>query len=150
MLQDTMVVAMAAVFGDDGRVLMVQEAKTQCRGLWSIPGGRADPGETVLETLQREVLEEAGVEIDAESLIFFEQEAGWRGVFRYFFKARYRSGEPKTAEDEHSMCARWFTLEEIATLDLRGPIIGELITLAAANRPALDIGQMHFVSRRGS
>jgi ADP-ribose pyrophosphatase YjhB (NUDIX family) len=52
--------ASAALFRE-GRVLLVQRAKATGRGLWSLPGGRIEPGETARAAVEREVREETGV-----------------------------------------------------------------------------------------
>ena len=49
----------ALVLGDDASVLVFWDSKGQPQLL---PGGRREPGESLLETLHREVLEETGIE----------------------------------------------------------------------------------------
>jgi 8-oxo-dGTP pyrophosphatase MutT (NUDIX family) len=44
-------------------VLMVKRARPPFEGLWSFPGGRAEPGEDVERTARRELLEETGLEV---------------------------------------------------------------------------------------
>lgn len=54
----------AVVFDDDGRLLLVQRANPPAQGLWSLPGGRVEPGEPAQEAVRREVREETGLEIE--------------------------------------------------------------------------------------
>ncbi|KAL4842906.1 hypothetical protein H8958_021973 [Nasalis larvatus] len=70
-------VVLAVFLSEQDEVLLIQEAKRECRGSWYLPAGRMEPGETIVEALQREVKEEAGLhcgilktskEADAESL----------------------------------------------------------------------------------
>lgn len=53
--------ASAAVFRD-GKVLLAQRGAKLGRGLWTLPGGRVEPGETLADAAAREVMEEVGVE----------------------------------------------------------------------------------------
>ncbi|WP_428032351.1 NUDIX hydrolase [Ancylobacter sp.] len=50
----------AAVFRD-GRVLLARRGREPSRGLWTLPGGRVEPGETLAAAAAREVMEEVGV-----------------------------------------------------------------------------------------
>jgi len=52
--------ASIAVFRD-GKVLLAQRSKAPLKGVWSLPGGRVEPGEKVRDTALRELLEETGV-----------------------------------------------------------------------------------------
>ncbi|XP_022371677.1 8-oxo-dGDP phosphatase NUDT18 isoform X2 [Enhydra lutris kenyoni] len=79
--KDVCYVVLAVFLNEQDEVLLIQEAKKECRGSWYLPAGRMEPGETIVEALQREVKEEAGLhcgilktskEADAESL-----QAGW-------------------------------------------------------------------------
>lgn len=45
-------------------VLMVERARPPFQGLWSLPGGRAEPGETEEETARRELREETGLIVE--------------------------------------------------------------------------------------
>lgn len=54
-------------------VLLVQEAKKECRGSWYLPAGRMEPGETIVEALQREVKEEAGLQCEPLTLLSVEE-----------------------------------------------------------------------------
>jgi 8-oxo-dGTP diphosphatase len=53
----------AVIRDDKGRLLLVKRGHEPGAGLWSLPGGRIEPGETDAEALVREMREETGLEI---------------------------------------------------------------------------------------
>jgi ADP-ribose pyrophosphatase YjhB (NUDIX family) len=44
-----------------GRVLLIERAKPPAKGLFTFPGGRLEPGETMAEAVLRELAEETGI-----------------------------------------------------------------------------------------
>jgi 8-oxo-dGTP diphosphatase len=59
-------VAAAAIFDDQGRVLISQRPAHVHQGsLWEFPGGKLEPGETAMDALHREVHEELGISLQA-------------------------------------------------------------------------------------
>lgn len=50
-------------YDDEGRLLLVRRANEPGRGLWSIPGGRVEPGEDDAAALVREMREETGLDV---------------------------------------------------------------------------------------
>src|SRR5262249_19102285 len=58
------VIPRAAVSGAifrGGQVLLVQRGRAPAKGLWSLPGGHIETGETAAEALVRELMEETGI-----------------------------------------------------------------------------------------
>ena len=55
----------AIVLDDDGRLLLVRRGHEPSRGLWSLPGGRVEPGESLTAAVEREVHEETGLRVRA-------------------------------------------------------------------------------------
>jgi len=53
----------AVVRDESGRLLLVQRAHEPGRGMWSVPGGRVEPGETAIEAVVREVAEETALTV---------------------------------------------------------------------------------------
>jgi len=72
-------------------------------GLWELPGGRQEEGETLEECLVREVREELGIEIAVNALLMTVRHAYTHfRVTLHVFHCRYLSGEPQTLG-----CADW-------------------------------------------
>jgi ADP-ribose pyrophosphatase len=117
---DHPVVGVGAVVIRDGKILLVQRGVAPSKGLWAIPGGALDLGETLQQAAQREILEETGVTILAREPIyafdFFERTDSGRIRFHFVIvdvAADYISGEVKGADD--AVDARW-----LAPADLDG------------------------------
>lgn len=64
-----LLVAACALIDPDGRVLIAQrpEGKTMA-GLWELPGGKVEPGETPEATVIRELKEEVGIDVTGACL----------------------------------------------------------------------------------
>jgi 8-oxo-dGTP diphosphatase len=58
----------AIVFDATGRVLLVQRGKAPGAGLWSVPGGKLEPAETLAQAVAREVREETGLIVEVGTL----------------------------------------------------------------------------------
>jgi A/G-specific adenine glycosylase len=72
-------------------------------GLWELPGGRLEDGETLEECLVREVREELGIEIAVGDLLMSVRHAYTHfRVTLHVFHCRYLSGEPQALD-----CADW-------------------------------------------
>lgn len=78
-------VAVGGVVIDRGRVLLVRRGQEPLRGEWSIPGGLVEIGERLKEAVQREILEETGLEVKPVHLL---------GVFDRVVRASARSSSP--------------------------------------------------------
>lgn len=112
--------AVSAAIFRDGKVLLVRRARSPARGLYSLPGGRVEFGETLHAALHREVDEETALKIEIAGL------AGWREVVpatagggHYVimsFAARWGSGEP-VLNDEHDDF-RWLAPESLGGLEV--------------------------------
>jgi 8-oxo-dGTP diphosphatase len=72
-----LVPCVGAVVNDDaGRLLLVLRGREPARGLWSIPGGRVEPGESDAEATAREVLEETGLAVEVLDLVGYVERPG--------------------------------------------------------------------------
>lgn len=57
------------VFDHRGRLLLVRRANEPGRGLWSVPGGRVEPGEDDHAAVVREMAEETGLRVRPGRLV---------------------------------------------------------------------------------
>lgn len=88
----------AAVFDDDGRILMVRETADNHR--WTIPGGWADVNQTAAQSAMREVFEESGYRVRPVKLAAAYDKAtqglvvGPYSITTLFFICTLEGGEP--------------------------------------------------------
>jgi 8-oxo-dGTP diphosphatase len=59
----------AVVHDPERRLLLVRRGNEPGRGLWSVPGGRVEPGETSAHAVEREVREETGLRVRAGRVV---------------------------------------------------------------------------------
>jgi 8-oxo-dGTP diphosphatase len=105
---------------DGKRFLVLQRGKHEIAypGLWAFPGGKAEQGESVQDTLRREVKEETGLEIEEtkeylKDFTFLRKDG--HNVIGFCFLVRAK-GE-KVILDKDFDAYRWVTPAEFASLD---------------------------------
>jgi 8-oxo-dGTP diphosphatase len=118
---DSPQIAVGAVVFRENRVLLVKRSQPPGRGLWAIPGGRLELGETLKEAAQREVREETGVIIRAGDPVYtfdlIERDDQGRIRFHYVIVdllADYISGNSHPSSDACE--ARWIAPRELKEL----------------------------------
>ncbi|MBN2466519.1 MAG: NUDIX hydrolase [Deltaproteobacteria bacterium] len=116
-------VAVGAVVFKDDQVLLVQRDNEPNKGLWAIPGGMVELGETLQKAAEREIGEETGLLITAkEPVHVFEYiKKGDSGeiLFHYVIidlAADFVKGEPIPADD--ALNAGWFSPTDIADIPI--------------------------------
>ena len=120
--------AVGAVVVHDGAVLLVRRGRAPSRGVWAVPGGRIELGETLAEAAEREVREETGIRIRAgEPVWSFDsvvRDAEGRVAFHYVIVdllADYVAGEPCAGDD--ALAARWARPEDLAGMTVSPPTL---------------------------
>jgi len=66
---DRPLLGVGAIVHSEGKILLVKRAKEPNRGLWIIPGGLVELGESLEKAVAREVKEELGIDVSVESLL---------------------------------------------------------------------------------
>jgi len=116
------ILAVSAAIIREERILIVRRGRAPARGVYTLPGGGVEAGETLVEAAKREVKEETGLDVAPVAL------AGHREVIvrdaqgrveRHFvilsFATRWISGEP-VLNDELSE-AHWLVPADLARLE---------------------------------
>lgn len=115
----------------EGRVLLAARANEPLRGVWTLPGGLVEPGETLAAAALRELREEVGVEatvlgsLTPTEIILHETD----GRLRHHYvvhphAALWSGGEP--APGPEALAVRWATLPEVAGLETTPGLVATL------------------------
>jgi 8-oxo-dGTP diphosphatase len=114
------------------RVLLVKHSYGPLN--WEIPGGAAELDETPTQTALREVREETGLAVIAESLsgIYYERKAAGFEVLHFTFRCRLtdQTAHPAPCSPEITRCAFWpldglpRPITDFTLLRIRGAVDG--------------------------
>jgi len=115
------ILAVSAAIFRNGRVLIVRRAQPPSQGLYTLPGGAVELGETLEQAVIREIREETDLDIEPIALAGYRQAIARDGagrIERHFvilpFAARWIAGE--VALNEELAEARWLKPTELSRL----------------------------------
>lgn len=112
----------AIVRDEQGRVLMIHKTDND---RWALPGGGHEPGESIADTVVREVKEETGYDVEVETItgtytnprhVMAYDDGEVRQQFSIAFRARLVGGERRTSGESDEV--EWLTQEQIEGLNL--------------------------------
>lgn len=130
-------VAVGAIVGNDGRILIAKRPQAAHQGgLWEFPGGKVDAGESVQQALARELKEELAIEVIAsEPLIQIRHHYPDKSVLLDVYKVTHFVGIPIGAEGQ-PVC--WVPKDELVSYEF-----------PAANKPivkALSLADRYLIT----
>ena len=120
------------------KILLIKRVTVPFKGYWALPGGRVDPGETVEQTIVREVKEETGLDIAVVSKVgeYHEQGVQSGAEYDYYpacFLVKTIGGEIKKQESEIEEI-KLFSLNEIPKLAFEhAQMIKDFVAMREAN-----------------
>lgn len=135
--------ASAVVVDDEGRILLHKRTDNE---YWSIPGGAMKPGESIAETVLREVEEETGIEVEVQKIlgvysnprhVSVYDDGEVRQQFSVCFLCHAVGGDLRTSEESSEV--RFVELGETEALEIH-PSIRLRIQHYAEDRPEPYIG----------
>jgi 8-oxo-dGTP diphosphatase len=120
----------AVVRDSAGRLLLVRRGHAPSEGLWSIPGGRIEPGETAAQAAAREVREETGLIVEVGRLL---QTIELGSYLVHDFAATVVGGDLVAGDDATDV--RWCDDDQVALLPLSPGLLDELRRMERSAAP---------------
>jgi ADP-ribose pyrophosphatase YjhB (NUDIX family) len=119
----------------DGAVLLARRGRAPSRGVWSLPGGLVEIGESVADAAIRELMEETGVVAEISGFVepveYVRTDAFGRierHVVILVHAARWAGGEPQASEEAEAVA--WVRPDEVAALETTDRL-AEIVARAA-------------------
>jgi 8-oxo-dGTP diphosphatase len=108
------VLGVSAVVTDGDDLLLVQRGKQPYEGLWALPGGTVEAGETLAEAVTRELFEETGLEGACGALLAAREDISDAGHFVVLVHRVHlmERGAPVAGDDARD--TRWVPLGDVA------------------------------------
>ncbi|TWJ18938.1 NUDIX domain-containing protein [Geobacter argillaceus] len=111
----------AVIINDDREVLLTKRSIPPFQGEWVMPGGKIDLGEPIIKAIEREVMEEVGLQVEVVDLLdVFEHVTP--GDENYHFIILYYRCRPLFCDITHNQDevdeARWVAQQDLAALKM--------------------------------
>lgn len=105
-----------AVLIENGAVLLVKRARGPSLGMWALPGGHINGGETAEACLKREMMEETGLGVEPVRLVGVYSDPGRdpRKTISLAYLVRRTGGSPRAGDDAGE--ASWHPLGALPKL----------------------------------
>ena len=105
---------MGAIAVSEERLLLIRRARGPAAGVWSLPGGRVEAGETLAEAVLRELADATGLEGVCDELVGWVELMGpeHHFVILDFAVTVLEPREPTPGDD--ALEAEWVPLDQVA------------------------------------
>lgn len=111
-------VCVGAVAVADDQLLLIRRGHGPAGGMWSLPGGRVEAGETLAEAVVRELAEETGMEALCDQFIDWVEriDEDYHFLILDFAVTVLSTDSPRAGDDAAE--ARWVPLADVASMAL--------------------------------
>lgn len=117
------------VINADNQILLVRHRKGN-RQYWVLPGGRLEYGETFHECAVRELLEETGLSVEVDKIVFLSEAIApdrSRHIVNVYLTARVTGGVMKVGNEPVLAGVDYLPLDELNRLTLYPPVSREIL-----------------------
>lgn len=129
---------------DDDKYLLIEEGKPGREGLFNVPGGHVEAGETLIAAAIREVKEESGYDVILTGVIgVYQSIYPHLNISGPVFSATVVGGGPVSAPEHPSLT--WVTKAELCELDTNGKLFTKYPPLAVERYLARGVVPLDFV-----
>jgi 8-oxo-dGTP diphosphatase len=107
-------VCVGAIAVAEEKLLLIRRGRGPAAGVWSVPGGRGEAGETLAEAVLRELTEETALEGVCDGLVGWVERMGpdHHYVILDFAVTILETANPQAGDD--AVEAEWVPLDEVA------------------------------------
>ncbi|WP_156830490.1 NUDIX hydrolase [Methylobacter marinus] len=108
------------VFNLQNQVLLIQRNQPPAMGLWSIPGGKLEAGESLVSACQREIQEETGLITEIKNIVAVVERRieNFHYVIIDYLALLHEGGNSIPTAQSDIADAKWVDLENIDDYDL--------------------------------
>ena len=159
-------ILIGALLEREGRFLMLKENHDPDKGLWNIPSGKIELGESPLDCVKREVKEEAGLDFEPQQIAMISSVVRHQSlhpqtthILRVIYTGKFSGqidfagNEIDSAGDREIAESRWLTLDEINSgqFPQRHPDVPEAIKRYNSGRllPLDTLTHLEWVRQNG-
>jgi 8-oxo-dGTP diphosphatase len=126
-------IGVAVIWDQAGQILIDRrKASGTMGGLWEFPGGKIEPGETVVECISREIREELAIEVTVgEQLILIDHTYPTFHLTLTVHHCQHVSGIPQPIESEE---IRWVNISDLGNYEFPAANIAIIQALQLVDR----------------
>ena len=108
------------LFNSHKQILLIKRNQAPAQGLWSIPGGKLEPGESLVEACRREFLEETNLDVEVNHIIAVVERRleGFHYVIIDFFVQLTDEDDCIPIANSDVAEAKWVSLDELGQYQL--------------------------------
>jgi 8-oxo-dGTP diphosphatase len=118
--------AVGAVVVRSGRLLVVRRGHPPAQGRWTLPGGRVEPGEPVLDAVAREVVEETGLRVRVGELLAWWEHLGDEHHYVILDFLAEPLGRAEAVAGDDAAEVGWMTRAQLLEVDTTDGLLGLL------------------------